>query len=167
MVTRKRFLADLQGRTFTDVASDPQQPFDAVLAFFNNEDRQRRMEDSEIHHDRAPLAGVVRELEAQPQIDRFLSGTYRKRTQRLRQVIGVLVRIIMEERGWRKTGRKGSLGVRASAEPLQPVHNEGGLAFWFIRAERYQRVAGMPFPTVDDRRRKLEMARSRKPPART
>jgi hypothetical protein len=167
IVTRKRFLADAQGRTFTDVANDPRQPFDAVLAFFNNEDRQRRMEDSEIHHDRAPLAGVVRELEAQPQVDRFLSGIYRERTQRLRQAIGVLVRIIMEERGWQKTGRKGSLGVRAPAEPRQPVHNEGGLAFWFIRAERYQRVAGMPFPTVDDRCRKLEMARSRKPPART
>jgi hypothetical protein len=166
VVTRKRFLGDVQGRTFTDVVNDPKQPFDVVLAFFNEEDRQRRMEDSEIHHDRAPLAGVVRELEAQPEIDRFLSGVHAERSQRLRQAIGVLVRIIMEERGWQKAGRKGSLGVRAPAEPLQPVHNEGGLAFWFIRAERYERPEGMPFPTVDERCRKLEATRARKPPAR-
>jgi hypothetical protein len=56
--------------------------------------------------------------------------------------------------------------VRAPAEPLQPVHNEGGLAFWFIRAERYERPEGMPFPTVDERCRRLESTRSRKPPAR-
>ena len=49
-------------------------PFDTVLEFFNDADRQRRMEESERHHDRSPLAGVVRELEAQPAIDRFLSG---------------------------------------------------------------------------------------------
>jgi hypothetical protein len=34
-----------------------------VLEFFNNADRQRRMEESEVHHDRAPMAGIVRELE--------------------------------------------------------------------------------------------------------
>jgi hypothetical protein len=89
-----------------------------------------------------------------------------ERSKRLRQAIGVVVRIIMEERGWQKTGRKGSLGVRAPAEPLQAVHNEGGLAFWFIRAERYKRPEGMPFLTVDERCRKLETTRTRKPRAR-
>ncbi len=70
-ISKADFLADVQGKTFTDVVNDPKQPFDCVLDFFDDADRQRRMEESELHHDRAPLAGVVRELESQPAIDRF------------------------------------------------------------------------------------------------
>jgi hypothetical protein len=122
------------------------QPFDAVLEFFNDTNRQRRMEESEIHHDRPPLSGVVRELESHPAIDRSLADTHTQRSKRLRQAVGVVVRMIMQARGWRKTGRKGSLGVRTSKNGLAPNHNTGGLAFWFIRAERYEREEGMPFP---------------------
>ena len=71
-ITRDDFLDDRQGKTFSDVLNDERQPFDKVLEFFQDEHRQQRMEESELHHDRAPLAGVVRELEAQPEIDRFL-----------------------------------------------------------------------------------------------
>ena len=111
----------------------------------------RRMEESELHHDRSPLAGVVRELESQPAIDGFLSEVHARRSMRLRQAIGVLVRIIMEQRGWQKTGRKGSLGVRAAEATRTPAHNTGGLAFWFVRAERYERTEGMPFRSVKER----------------
>lgn len=154
-VTRKEFLDDRQGSRFADVANDSMQPFDSVLEFFSDADRQRRMEDSELHHDRAPLAGVVRELESLPEIDRFLAGAHARRNARFRQAIGVLVRMIMERRGWRKTGRKGSLGVRAATEEAKPAHNTGGLAFWFIRAERYERGEGMPFRSVRERCREL------------
>ena len=51
-ITRRDLLQDRQGRTFADVLDDPEQPLDAVLKFFNDEARQRRMEESEIHHDR-------------------------------------------------------------------------------------------------------------------
>jgi hypothetical protein len=44
--------------------NDPEQPLDTVFAFCSNPDRKRRMEESEIHHHRSPLSGVVRELEA-------------------------------------------------------------------------------------------------------
>jgi hypothetical protein len=159
-ITRKRFLEDRQGRTFSDVLDDPEQPFDEVLAFFNDLDRQRRMEESETHHDRPALAGVVRELEAQPAIDRFLASEHPRRTKRLRQAVGVVVRIIMEQRGWRKTGRKGSLGVRAKVtkgtKTPGAYHNTGGLAFWFLRAERYERVDGMPFRSVRKRAEEVE-----------
>lgn len=158
-VTREDFLADRQGKTFIDVVNDPEQPFDGVLDFFNDADRQRRMEESELHHDRPPLAGVVRELESQPQIDKFLAGVHARRTTRLRQAIGVLVRMIMERRGWRKTGRKGSLGVRAEGTRRTAAHNTGGLAFWFVRAERYERTEGMPFQSVRERCRILESMR--------
>jgi hypothetical protein len=112
-ISRRDFLQNRQGRTFADVLGDPQQPLDAVLEFFNDEARQRRMEESEIHHDRPPLAGVVRDLESQPAIDQFLSSQHPRRTKRLRQAVGVVVRMMMERLGWKKTGRKGSLGVRA------------------------------------------------------
>ena len=170
-VTRNGFLEDRQGKTFVDVLNDPEQPFDALLEFFKDADRQRRMEESELHHDRSPLAGVVRELEAYPSIDRFLAEAHIRRNTRFRQAVGVLVRMIMEGRGWRKTGRKGSLGVRASGAARTPAHNTGGLAFWFVRAERYERPEGMPYQSVRQRCQKLESAaqhksRTRKRPAR-
>lgn len=155
-ITREEFLNDRQGRTFADVLDDPGQPFEEVLAFFSDENRQRRMEESELHHDRAAMAGVVRELESVPAIDQFLSGIHAQQTQRFRQAIGVLVRIVMQRRGWKKTGRKGSLGVRATASKKSPSHNTGGLAFWFIRAERYELKEGMPFHSVAERFSELQ-----------
>jgi hypothetical protein len=155
-ISREEFLADRQGRTFTDVVNASQRPFMAALVFFNDEDRQRRMEESEIHHDRAPLAGVVRELESVPAINRFLSRIHPRRSQRFRQAIGVLIRMIMERRGWAKTGRKGSLGVRNKAAAGRPRHNTGGLAFWFIRAERYKNTQRKPFRSVRQRCRELQ-----------
>lgn len=156
-ITRQDFLDDRQGRTFADVVNDPQQPFDHVLEFFNDEGRQRRMEEAEIHHDRSPLAGVVRELESIPAIDQFLSKIHTRRSTRLRQAVGVLARMIMERRGWRKTGKKGSLGVRAAkSDTAGAHHNSGGLAFWFIRGERYELENGMPFRSVRERCQQFE-----------
>lgn len=150
-ITQADFLDDRQGRTFADVVNDPSTPFTELLEFFNDEGRQRRMEESELHHDRAPLAGVVRELEAHPPINQFLMGVHASQTTRFRQCVGVLIRIIMQDLGWRKTGRKGSLGVRAAKSDWKPDHNTGGLAFWFIRAERYEREEGMPYRSVRER----------------
>jgi len=152
ILTPERFLQHSQGRTFRDVVEDPALDFAGLLAFFSEERRQLRMEDAEIHHDRPALAGIVRELEALPEISAYLADEHPRRTKRFRQAVGVIVRIIMEERGWQKTGRKGSLGVRArvtrgNADP-GVYHNTGGLAFWFLRAERYERPEGMPFQTV-------------------
>jgi hypothetical protein len=155
-ITGQIFLADRQGRTFTDVVTNPDFVFQTVLEFFDNEDRQWRMENAEVHHDRAPLAGVVREFEADPTINRFLAGVHAKQTKRFRQAVGVLVRMIMEQKGWQKTGKQGSLGVRSAAAGSSPSHNTGGLAFWFIRAERYERNEGMPYRSVKDRCRELE-----------
>jgi len=159
-ITQTEFLDDRQGRTFTGVVNDPDSPFAALLEFFNDEHRQRRMDDSEIHHDRAPLAGVVRELEAHPPIHAFLTGVHAQRTTRFRQAVGVLVRIIMQRRGWRKTGRKGSLGVRAATSTRKPDHNTGGLAFWFVRAERYEREEGKPYRSAKEHCAELDSAKS-------
>ena len=83
----------------------------------------------EIHHDLAPLAGMIRELAAEPAIDAYFAAAPSVETKRFRQAIGVLLRIVMERRGWRKTGRKGSTGVRAAALAGHPSCSTGGLAF--------------------------------------
>lgn len=159
-INRETFLEDRQGRTFADVADVGDDLFETILSFFSDADRQRRMEESELHHDRAPLAGVVRELESLPAVhEAFLKGNS-TRSKRLRQAIGVLVRMIMEGRGWQKTGRKGSLGVRAAASPNTPNHNSGGLALFFLRAERYELPDGMPYRTVKQRSGKMGSAKS-------
>jgi hypothetical protein len=154
-MTVEEFLTDRQGRTFVDVVNGSEQPFAEALKFFNDPDRQRRMEESELHHDRAPLAGVVRELESVRAINRFLGKIHPRRSQRFRQAIGVVIRMIMEKRGWKKTGRKGSLGVRNASAAGQPRHNTGGLAFWFLRAERYSHPNHKPFTSVRQRCRDL------------
>jgi hypothetical protein len=162
-ITRQDFLGDRQGRTFADVLDDPEQPLDAVLEFLNDEGRQRRMEESEIHHDRPPLAGVVRELEAQPALDEFLSTQHPHRTKRLRQAVGVAVRMVMERLGWEKTGKKGSLGVRVKVArgttTSGAYHNTGGLAFWFLRGERYEHPERKTYPSVRARAKKQEERR--------
>jgi hypothetical protein len=105
------------------------------------------------------LAGVVRELESLPAVDRFLATQDPRRTKRLRQAVGVVVRIVMEQRGWKKTGKKGSLGVRAhvakGTRTPGVYHNTGGLAFWFLRAERYECADGMPFRSTKARAREF------------
>jgi hypothetical protein len=69
--------------------------------------------------------------------------------------------MIMERRGWQKTGRKGSLGVRAPRVENTPAHNTGGLALWFLRAERYERKDGMPFRSVRERCQEYDSALTR------
>jgi len=73
----------------------------------------------------------------------------------------------MEGRGWQKTGRKGSLGVRASGAARTPAHNTGGLAFWFLRAERYELKAGMPVRSVRQRCSEFESATPKKKKRKT
>jgi hypothetical protein len=154
------FRQDHQGRRFTDVLGDHRIPFAEILGFFDDPDRQRRMIESELHHDRPALAGVVRELESRPAVYQFFLANDGHTTTRLRQAIGVAVRIVMQQHGWRTTGRKGSLGVRASV-PARTAsagayHNTGGLALWFTRAERYELPGGMPFRPVADRAMEIE-----------
>lgn len=161
-ITRVDFHNDRQGKTFADVSDDPEQPFEELLEFLSDENRQRRMEESEMHHDRPALAGIVRELESKPEIDRFLAEAHPRKTKRFRQAVGVAVRMIMESRGWQKTGRKGSLGVRMKVahhtETAGAYHNSGGLAYWFLRAERYEPISGRRFTTVKDRCAELKQS---------
>ena len=104
MPLAQQFGQDHQGRRFADVMVDERVEFAAILAFFDDPDRQRRMVESEEHHDRPALAGVVRELEDRPDVHQFFLSHDGHTTTRFRQAVGVVVRIVMENHGWRTTG---------------------------------------------------------------
>ena len=144
-ITFAEFQADKQGRGYADVLADPRISFQIVIDFFNRPDVLRRMEESEKHHDRPPLAGVIREFESIPEIDQFLGTHDGHTTTRFRQAVGVLVRMHMEALGWQKTGRKGSLGTRSKVavgtRTPGAYQNAHGLARWFTRCERYVKQA--------------------------
>lgn len=153
MQLAKQFAEDKQGRRYADVVK--LDLFQSILTFFDDPDRQRRMAESELHHDRPALAGVVRELEHREDLNEFFATNSGHVTTRFRQAIGLVVRIIMENKGWQRTGRKGSLGVRTKTKDASPIKgaatNNGGLSIWFTRAERYERKDGMPFRSVEER----------------
>ncbi len=140
-ITKDDFLADPTGVRFRDVVDDPHVDFQAWLNFLNDPARQLRMEDSEEHHLRPALAGVIRELEQSPVFERYFLKSGSTGSARGRQAIGVIVRMIMERRGWHRTGRKGSLGQRlkSAEEGKLASHNTSGLSLHFQKAEHYQR----------------------------
>jgi hypothetical protein len=143
MISKSDFLSDNQGAKFKDVNEDSRFSFQDVIDFFNDETRRIRLCDSEIHHDRPALAGVIKEFEAQPSITLFFETSDGHTTQRFRQGVGVLVRLHMQQMGWHTTGRKGSLGTRAKTLPHTSdpgaYQNNSGLSKWFTRAERYEK----------------------------
>jgi len=141
IITVKSFLADKQGCKFKAVVEDNKVKFNKLLRFFNDEARQKRLEYAELHFDQPALAGVIKELESLKWFGCFFSENAGQDTYRTRQAIGTIVRIIMESRGWEKTGRKGSLGQRAKVQSGDRTpgvhHNVSGISKWFTRAERY------------------------------
>ena len=156
MSLKAELLSDSQGKKFVGLFKDPRLDFDEILAFFEDEGRQRRLIDAAAAGKTA-LEGVIAELEGLPAVDRFFRGNDVRETKRLRQAIGVIVRILMDRLGWERAGRKGYLGRRArvaagiSWAPGEP-YNESGPSRWFNRAENYRlptRVDSPQASTID------------------
>jgi len=144
-LTISQFRSDTQGAKFEDVINDNRINFQAWIDFFNDPARQQRLLDSEKHHLRPALAGVIIELEQSSDFEPFLAGYDAHTTRRGRQAIGVIVRIIMEHSGWHKIpGMKSSLGQRARTAPRTTTpgayQNTSGLSKWFSRAQRYEEI---------------------------
>lgn len=142
-VTIEDFVRDSQGKKFVGVVQDTRLNFGRLVSFFSCEARQVRMEDAELHHDRPALAGVIKELESDEWFGKFFSNYDAHTTYRARQAIGVITRLIMEARGWHKTGTKGALGQRGKVDVGDTTpgayQNKSGLSRWFTRAERYKK----------------------------
>ncbi|MBN1435017.1 hypothetical protein JW921_09675 [Candidatus Fermentibacterales bacterium] len=147
-ITEDFFLKDRQGRTFKNVVEGDQPRFRQLLEFFSDEARQVRMEDAERHFNLPALAGVVRELEDTSPFREWFSDLEQRASCRLRQAIGVIVRIIMEQRGWRKTNRTRSMGqtnLRTPSDGELARHNTAGLSWWFTKAARFEKPGQQPF----------------------
>jgi hypothetical protein len=121
-LTRDEFAKDSQGRTFADVINGSAKALKELLELVSEPGSQERMEIAEEHFGRPALAGVVHELEHLPAVTKVLQGDIGT-ARRFRQATGAAIRIVMEGRGWRKTGRKAAVGVGTH----------------FTRAERYER----------------------------
>ncbi len=149
------FLTDYRGRTFRDVVEDPELDFQQLLNFFNDETRQIRMEESEIHHDRPALAGVIRELENTDPFEMFFCDCYSEQSPRTRRAIGVIVCMVMEKRGWKASGQVYSLGHKIRRKDrknqLQSYHNTSGLSWWFSKSKRFYHPVKSCYPKVKNK----------------
>jgi hypothetical protein len=110
-LTFDEFCKEAQGRTFADVIARAPAALREVLAILSDSDCQRRMEESEPHHMRPALAGVVVAIEARSEVAKIMKSADKNFAKRFRQATGAAARIVMEGRGWKKTGRKGAVGV--------------------------------------------------------
>ena len=138
-ITLDDFLKDSQGRRFADVANDPHVQWDKWIDWLNHKARQDRLEMAEVHFDMPALAGILKELEAEPFVRDYFARRPPQATLRTKQALGVLVKLHMETRGWRTTGIKGPLGRRDPAYPGRGDHN-GPRSFsrYVQSAERYK-----------------------------
>src|SRR5262245_20090694 len=111
MVEIGTFACDRQGKQFADIWQEMKPLAKAILSVVNDPAARNRMIAVTIHLDLPALAGVVRELEHNPLIHKFFQATRRPNTLRVRQFVGVAVRMAMEEMGFKTTGRKGYLSM--------------------------------------------------------
>ena len=99
-------------RWFTSLEETEPDLVREVLRFFDSAARVRRMKESEVHHDRPALYGVVRELRRLPCMNvlQHQHDGHKKVRGRVVQFVGVVVRVVMEQQGWVGTGHKAALG---------------------------------------------------------
>ena len=122
---RHALLQDRQGRTFADVPSDSEHPFDTVIDLFIGGDGQRPIHDSGTDHERIPVAEVVRKSGAHLPIDYYLPSEYPHGTKRSRQAMGVVTHLGMEHHGWKRTGTKSPIWAFEHRWPHMRDHAEG------------------------------------------
>jgi hypothetical protein len=91
-ITMKDFLSDSQGRRFADVAADPHVQWAKWVAWLNDRARQDRLEMAEVHFNMPALAGILRELEAEPFVRDYFDRRTPQATLRAKQALGVLVK---------------------------------------------------------------------------
>lgn len=114
MPTLEMFREDKAGKSYPDVSADPRIDFEAVLEFLDQPVQRQKMEEAELRDGLPALAGVARDIEALPTVRAFVSSVPVTDTHRFRRAVGVAVKIAMEQLGWTKTDRQGSLGRRSA-----------------------------------------------------
>lgn len=130
MLTMQDLLDDRTGRRYRDVIEAEPKAVEAVVDLLGRADLQAAMEKFEAYG-RPALYGAVRDVEALPAVVELRNSG--RRTERFRQLVGVIARLAMESRGFETTGRAGSLR---------------SVSDWFMSAERYER-SGQPHDNED------------------
>jgi hypothetical protein len=113
-IARQTFADDAHGSKYLRILDANPEARDRFLELLNDPCNEHRLTDAEAL-DHAALAGIVRFLDADPDVAPVVA-----KELRFRQAVGVGVRLKMEELGWQKTGVKG---------PVSSIY--------FSRAERY------------------------------
>ena len=160
-MTDDDFLAHKHGKWFWDLERGNSGIVREVLDFFQAPDRVRRMMESEVHHDRPALYGVVRELLHLPRLQtmELMEDAALRHRRRMAQFFGAVVKVVMEQHGWLPRGHKASLGKNGIIR----------------RGERYMPPKGYPDrglwveanPGLEARPPRAKVKRSRKPPVAT
>ncbi len=160
MFTKQEFLDSKQGSKYSDVERDSGITLSRLVDFLQDPNRQDRLVSAEMHFDLPALAGVVRELEQQEWFHGYMMDGNSDHTYRLRQATGVLVKMVMLEKGFQTTGKKGMLGQRSktstSNSTKQTPHNRSGISLWFKCSERYVPRDGTRWLTVAERASDIE-----------
>ncbi len=142
MPTLTQFSNDRLARRFRDVLCDRRYNFEHVLGFFRRDDVHLALVATATRGE-APLAGVVAEFESE--FEPFLAGYDAHTTMRFRQAVGVVLCMVMTSLGWRRTGRKRSLGTRLpvasrTTTPSAYRNRDGDASRWFSSSEIYQQA---------------------------
>ena len=127
-LTLRDFSLDRHAATYLAELDAHPAATNRLLALLNDpENEQRLIHASEL--DRPALVGIVRFIEADPEIVAILNagaGGYR-----FRQAVGVATRLKMEQLGWTASGRKGAVSGAAhftKAERYTQFRAHGGRA---------------------------------------
>lgn len=100
------FADDFHATKYRDEIGRHPEAMLRLFSILNDPENERRLADAEVHGFPA-LFGVARFIEADPVICRVLADD--ERSLRLRQTIGVAVKLKMAKLGWRPAGRKGTV----------------------------------------------------------
>lgn len=106
-----------------------------LFSILNDPENERRLTDAEMHGFPA-LCGVARFVETDPVISSTLADS--GSSLRLRQAIGVAIKLKMAKLGWRPTGRKGA--VRGSRYFTKAEHYAADSAMYTDAATRALRA---------------------------
>ena len=128
MLSTNSFQVAPHGRRFLPVAEDHKVPAKQVLDLLNDPRILEGMAFVTKSIDYPALGAIVKELEQNKEVAKYFGATASKNTLRFRQFVGMAVRLAMEEKGFRTTGKKGYIG---------------SISKWFTRAEIFEPSSGV------------------------
>jgi len=123
MITKTSFKNARHAVIFLPLLGNPKVPTQAVLDLLNQRDMTQGMCFVSREMEYPAVGAIVMALEKIPEIKEYFMKTPSADTVKFRQFIGMAVRLKMEENGYRKTGKKGSIG---------------SFSKWLTRAEIYE-----------------------------